>query len=56
LAQLLRLSQSSLPQNYGCRMHAKRSNPAVKTAPLRSAGTPLKRRPLPLRWGAHALG
>ena len=25
------------------------SNPAVKTAPLRSAGTPLKRRPLPLR-------
>ena len=25
-------------------------NPAVKTAPLRSAGTPLKRRPLPLRY------
>jgi hypothetical protein len=27
----------------------KRSNPAVKTAPLRSAGTALKRGPLPLR-------
>lgn len=30
-------------------MALKRHNPAVKTAPLRYAGTPLKRRPLPLR-------
>ena len=35
-------------------IEAKQSNPAVKFAPLRSAGTALKRGPLPLRWApAH---